>query len=139
MAACTLDVDCRGGGLGHRHLPSGRAVGQRGGGARHVDLLADKIESGGVLCGLLQRDQGAELGVGFELLLDLRERHELRGELVGVERREWVLVLELRGQQGQEGLEISRQRRTRGRGEARARGVLGRKRCRARYDLWGHA
>jgi hypothetical protein len=32
-------------------------------------------------------------------LLDLRELHELLGELVGVERIEWILVLQLRRQQ----------------------------------------
>ena len=63
--------------------------------------------AGGVLRGLLQRDQRGELVVGFELLLDLRELHELRGELVGVERIERVLVLELRGEQRQEGLEVA--------------------------------
>ena len=41
------------------------------------------------------------------MLLDPGELHELLGELVGVERIERVLVLELRGQQRQKGLEIA--------------------------------
>ena len=42
----------------------------------------------------------------MQLLLDAGELHELRSELVGVERIERVLVLQLGGQQRQEGLEI---------------------------------
>ena len=44
----------------------------------------------------------------LELLLDAGELHELLGELVGVERIERVLVLQLRRQQRQKGLEIVR-------------------------------
>ena len=57
----------------------------------------------------LQRNERGQLVVLLELLLDLRELHELLGELVGVERVERVLVLELRRQQCQEGLEIRRE------------------------------
>jgi hypothetical protein len=59
---------------------------------------------------LLQRDQGLELCVRLELLFDLCELHELLRELVGVQRIERVLVLQLRGQQLQEGGEVARER-----------------------------
>ncbi len=72
------------------------------------DGLADEHQRLGRLRGLLDLHQRGELIVGLELLLDLRELHELLGELVGVQRIERVLVLQLRGQQQQEGLEIVR-------------------------------
>jgi len=43
-------------------------------------------------------------------LLDTRKLDELLGELVGVERIERILILQLRGQQRQEGLEVARDR-----------------------------
>ena len=52
-----------------------------------------------------------ELIVGLELLLDAGELDELLGELVGVQRIERVLVLQLRRQELQEGLEVSGQLR----------------------------
>jgi hypothetical protein len=87
------------------------------------DFLADKAQRLGRLGSLLQRHQGGELGVGLELLLDLSELHELLRELVGVERTGRVLVLELRREQRQEGLEIAgnRVRIDARRGRARGR------------------
>ena len=61
----------------------------------------------GRLRGLLQRDQRRQRVVGVELLLDAGEFDQLLGELVGVERIERVLVLQLRRQQRQEALEIA--------------------------------
>jgi hypothetical protein len=58
------------------------------------------------LCRLLYRDQCRELIVLLHLLLDLRELHELLGKLVGAERVEWVLVLQLRSEELQERVEI---------------------------------
>src|SRR6185295_20082386 len=46
-----------------------------------------------------------------DLLLDRGELHELLGELVGVERIERVLVLQLRGEKLQERVEVLRDRR----------------------------
>ena len=69
-------------------------------------VCADKASAVRRLRGLLQRNQRGELIVLLELLLDLRELHELLGELVGVQRIERVLVLELRRQQLQEGLKL---------------------------------
>ena len=103
-----LMLTVAGGGLGHRRDSRWRVPLDSGAVAPSTaDRLADELERGGVLRGLLQRDQRGELVVGLELLLDLRELHELRGELVGVERIERVLVLELRGEQRQEGLEVA--------------------------------
>ena len=68
---------------------------------------ADQAERGGRLRGLLQRDQSGKRVVRLELLLDLGELDQLLGELVGVERIERVLVLQLRGEQLQEGGEIA--------------------------------
>ena len=65
---------------------------------------------------LFDFDQRLQLIVRFELLLDAGKLHELLGELVGVERIERVLVLQLRGQQRQEGLEIIRDPRRSRRG-----------------------
>jgi len=49
----------------------------------------------------------------LELLLDACELHELLGKLVSIQRIERILVLQLRGQQRQEGLEVPSQRRAR--------------------------
>ena len=67
-----------------------------------VAVDAEEAHRGGRLRRLLQLDQRGELLVHVDLLLDLGELHELLGELVGVERFERVLVLQLRGQQPQE-------------------------------------
>ena len=72
----------------------GRAVDRRG--------RAEIGHRGGRLRHLLDADERGELRVHLHLLLDLGELDELLGELVGVERLQRVLVLELRGQQGQE-------------------------------------
>ena len=44
-------------------------------------------------------------------MFDAGELHELLGELVGVERIQRILVLELRGEQRQKGLEVIRNSR----------------------------
>ena len=75
------------------------AVPERRGVAVDRHGLTDILERLGRLRGLLQRHQRGKLVVGLELLLDLGELHELGGELVGVERIERVLVLELRREQ----------------------------------------
>ena len=72
--------------------------------------LADEAQCLRRLRGLLHRDQGRQVFVGLELLLDAGELHQLLGELVGVERIERVLVLQLGRQQGQEALEVSGER-----------------------------
>ena len=59
------------------------------------------------LCGLLQRYQRGQLIVGLELLFDAGELHELLGELVGVQRIERILVLQLCREQRQKRLKVS--------------------------------
>ena len=53
-----------------------------------------------------------QIGVGVDLLLDLAVHHQLLGELVGIHRAGGILVLQLGGEQGQEGREIARQLRS---------------------------
>jgi hypothetical protein len=50
------------------------------------------------LCGLLQPDQSRELRVHVDLLFNAGKLDELLGELIGVERIERVLILQLRRQ-----------------------------------------
>ena len=73
------------------------------------DRVSDIDQRLSRLRALLDFDQRLELIVLLELLLDAGKLHELRGELVGVERIQRVLVLQLRRQQRQEGLEIVRE------------------------------
>src|SRR6202034_1127507 len=75
--------------------------------ARHHRVLADEAERRGRLRGLLQGYQRRQGVVGVELLLDAGEFNQLLGELVGVERIERILVLQLRRQQGQKALKIA--------------------------------
>ena len=70
---------------------------------------------------LLQRDEGLQLRIHVHLLLDAGELDELLGELVGVERVERILILELGGQQRQEGLEVPGDRALIDPGSARRR------------------
>ena len=84
----------------------GRTCHRRGRAVDHGGL-ADEAERLGRLRGLLKRYQRGELVVGLELLLDGSKFDQLLGELVGVQRIQRVLVLQLRGQQRQEGLEIA--------------------------------
>ncbi len=72
------------------------------------DGLADIDQRLRRLRRLLDADERGERIVGLELLFDLRELHELLGELVGIQRIERVLVLQLRGEQGEELLEVIR-------------------------------
>jgi cell division protein FtsI/penicillin-binding protein 2 len=48
--------------------------------------------------------------IGLELLFHAGELHQLLGELVGVQRIERVLVLELRGQDREERVKVLRDR-----------------------------
>src|SRR6185312_3701610 len=52
-----------------------------------------------------------EILVGVDLLLDPGELYQLLRELVGIHRRQRILVLQLRCEQRQEGVEILRQTR----------------------------
>src|SRR6516162_3003084 len=89
------------GGLGYR-------IARRAAGAEHLRDLAERMALAvDRLLRLLQRDQRAQRRVHVDLLLDRGELDELLGELVGVERRKWVLVLKLRGEQYQEGIEVA--------------------------------
>src|SRR5215208_5159723 len=90
--------------------PRRRAVGR--------DLHADEARRVRGRRGLDRRQEGRERGVRFQLLLDRGELHELLRELVGVERVERALVLELRREQHQEGIEVL--------GDALARRLAGR-------------
>src|SRR6185312_2345831 len=68
----------------------------------NLDALAEEARRLQQLVGLVGSDQRVELGVGVDLLLDLAELDELRGELGRVLRRQRVLVLQLRRQQREE-------------------------------------
>jgi hypothetical protein len=48
---------------------------------------------------LLQVDETLQIGVRVDLLLDRSEFDQLLRELIGIERIERILVLQLRGQQ----------------------------------------
>ena len=117
------------------------AVGQRRGAAVDHRGLADEAERLGRLRGLLQRYQRRQRVVGVELLLDAGEFDQLLGELVGVERIERVLVLQLRRQQGQEALEVAgdllRRQRVGGRGRLKLDEDEARQRRRSRNDRAG--
>src|SRR5690606_28544064 len=76
-----------------------------GGGGVAADVLGGVAQA----AGLVGLQQGGQQVVGQQLLLDPGHLGQLGGELVGVHRRQRVLVLQLRGQQRQEGLEIARQ------------------------------
>ena len=71
------------------------------------DGRTEELHRLGRLGGLLQRNQGLQVRVLVDLLLDRGEFDELLGELVGVERGERILVLQLRGQQLQKRIEIA--------------------------------
>ena len=89
---------------------------------RRLDLGAEVVEA---LADLVAADQGQQLPervVGLDRLLDRAELDELRGELVGVHRRERVLVLELGGQELQEAVEVVREADLALGGTARGRG-----------------
>jgi len=74
-----------------------------------IALIADELQRRSGLLRLLQRDHGGERRVGIDLLLDRGKLHQLLGELVGIERRGRILVLQLGGQQLKEFVEIARQ------------------------------
>src|SRR5262249_22874958 len=100
-------VDGRGRGTRHRIIPGRLTVRELRGVATHDHGRTDEPERRRRLLGLLQRDERRERRVHVDLLLDRGELHELLGELVGVKRRKRVLGLQLRGEQGQEGIEVA--------------------------------
>ncbi len=116
------DGDGRAGGaLVEAVVPVGLAGLQGGVRAGDGDGLADQADGVADVAVLALGDQGLEQVVGEQLLLHPGHLHQLLGEGVGVERRGRVLVLQLRGEQRQEGLVA--------RGEvglARGQGVLAR-------------
>src|SRR5205823_8590255 len=97
---------------GRRHLVSGLGHGvahRRGLPALHderaaveADALAEQVQERGAAAVLRLACQLVEAVVHAGQLLELRELRELRGQLVGLERRERVLMLELRDEQLQE-------------------------------------
>ena len=68
------------------------------------------------LGGLLHRDQGLQVSVHIDLLLDRGEFDELLGELGGVERGERVLGRQLGGQELQKSIVVAGNRLRSGRG-----------------------
>src|SRR4029077_8038433 len=106
------DGDGTGGRRGRREAPRRRAAGrlvQRRGVAVDSDVGADQLQRLQRFRTLLHRDQRLQVRVHVDLLLDGRELDQLLGELIGVERIERILVLQLRGQEFQEGIEIAGQ------------------------------
>ena len=102
--------DARAGGVGRQGIAERRLPVDQGAlVVRVLDGMADERQSRDRLVRRLQRYEIGQLAVGVDRLLNLAERDELAGELIGIERRERVLILELRRQQGQESLEIAAQ------------------------------
>src|SRR6202021_1427835 len=101
------DRDINGGIARYAEIPGCRRVGQGRGAAIDHRGLADESQRLRRLRGLLQGYQRRQRVVGVELLLDAGEFDELLGKLVGVERIEWILILQLRRQQGQEALKVA--------------------------------
>src|SRR5690606_14334941 len=85
----------------------GAAVDQREVAAEHVDGLSDIADRVADADVLLRRQQLLEPAVHLDALLDLTELHELARELVRIERRQRVLMLELGREQRQEAVEIA--------------------------------
>ena len=75
-----------------------------------VTFIPTKQAAVDAVDGARARQERVQRVVGFQLLLDRRELHELLRELVGVERIERALVLQLRRQEKQEGIEVLRDR-----------------------------
>ncbi|MNE54623.1 hypothetical protein D3C80_1494140 [compost metagenome] len=72
-------------------------------------VLADIVRGLGQAVALLAVQQGGQQLVGQQLLLDAGHLCQLARELIGVHRRQGILVLQLGGQQREEGLEVRRQ------------------------------
>ena len=124
LGNCVGDGDVGGRVVGNAELPCRLAVGECGGTAVDDRRLADEAERLGRLRGLLQGNQRCQRVVGVELLLDAGEFDQLLGELVGVERAERILVLQLGRQQLQKALKVAGDLRVRQRvgGRGRTRG-----------------
>ena len=75
-------------------------------------LLADQRRGGGQLGRLFQAQQALQVLVHGDLLFYRGELHQLIGHLVSIQRIGRALVLDLRGQQRQEGIEIPPEFRT---------------------------
>jgi len=73
----------------------------------HRHRGAHEVERLGGLRALLQRHHGLQLRVHVDLLLDPANETSCWGELVGIERIERILVLELRGEQLEKGVEVA--------------------------------
>src|SRR5690606_31074976 len=99
----------RGGGRigGQLIAPAGLAVLEAGGGPDGGGVLADILGGAGQAVALLGAEQAGQQVVGQKLLLDAGHLGQLGGEFVGIDRRQRILVLQLGGQQRQEGLERS--------------------------------
>src|ERR1017187_2390315 len=93
LAGRVLDGDSRGRRLCDVEAPIGFAIGELRGGAIDHHGGADQGERLRRLRGLFQRYQGGEGVIRLHLLLDRCEFDQLLGELVGIHRTEWILVL----------------------------------------------
>ncbi len=76
-------------------------------GGFYLYLAPNERRAGRELGCLFQGDQPLKILVHGDLLLDRGELDQLIGHLVGVQWVGWALVLDLRRQQGQEGIEIA--------------------------------
>ena len=107
LAGAVDDLQLRALGVGGQFVaPSRLAFVQGGGGPGGGHLFANIV--GGVVQAAprLGGDQAFQQVVGQQLLLDARHLGQLGRELIGIQRRQRVLVLHLGGQQGQKGLEV---------------------------------
>ena len=110
MPAELVTVTVAGRRRGRGEAPRGgavRRIGRCRGVAADRDGGTDELQCRGRLRGLLHRDQRLHVGVHVDLLLDRGEFDQLLSELTGIERGERILVLQLRGQQLEKGIEIA--------------------------------
>ena len=82
-------------------------VGQRRRVAADGDGRADQLQCRGCLGRLLHGDEALQVGVHVDLLLDRSKFDQLLRKLIGIERIEWILILQLRRQELQERIEIA--------------------------------
>jgi len=64
------------------------------------DRRADELQRRGCLARLLHADKALQIGVHVDLLLDRSKLDQLLRKLIGIERIERILVLQLRGEIG---------------------------------------
>jgi hypothetical protein len=96
------DREIRGGRRGGREVPDGRLLVALDSVAvlpPTVTVEPTRLQRRGGFGALLHGNQRLQIGVHVDLLLDRSKLDELVGELVGVERIERILILQLRGQQ----------------------------------------